>query len=250
MTATPEKSKPAEPGVQPPGWGADELTKFLEAAHQNQYATFHRKRPAMSKLVAIDAEFAKVSKGWLNPPSGIVAMLFLRSHAAFRTAAGLAMGGQVAETFVQCRSMLEYAAYAVHVHRDQALETVWLNRHQDAASLDAQKNAFSHRKVAASVTAANLHAGKRFEDMYQRTIDFGGHPNERSVTGNMKMVHEPDRVVMLAIMQHGDGVELDSALKTVGQCGMICLEMLETVYSAKFELLGIREAMLELRKGL
>jgi hypothetical protein len=38
----------------------------------------------------------------------------------------------------------------------------------------------------ATVTAVNQHAAKRFEELYQRTIDFGGHPNERSVTGNRR----------------------------------------------------------------
>jgi hypothetical protein len=238
------------PKNAPPGWGDDELSKFLDAAHRNQYATFHSKRAAMGLLVAIDAEFAKVSKNWLNPQSEIAAMLFLRCHAAFRTAAGLAMAGQAAETYVQCRAMLEFGAYAAHIHRSPGLGQVWLDRHQDTASMDAQKSAFSHRKVAASVTAANRHAGARFKEMYQRTIDFGGHPNERSVTGNIKLVEEADRRVMLAIMQHGDGIQLDAALKTVAQCGMISLEMLEIVYGAKFELLGIKEAMLKLRKSL
>ena len=64
------------------------------------------------------------------------------------------------------------------------------------------------------------------------------------------MIEEPDRRVMLAIMLHGDGLALDYALKTVAQCGMISFEMLKTVYSAKFTLLGIRAAMLELRKSL
>jgi hypothetical protein len=99
--------------------------------------------------------------------------------------------------------------------------TVWLNRHQDEAGMKASKKAFQHVAVAASVVAANQHAGKRFEDLYQRTIDWGGHPNERSVTGNMRVIKEPDRRVMLAIMLHGDGVALEMALKTVAQCGMV-----------------------------
>ena len=70
------------------------------------------------------------------------------------------------------------------------------------------------------------------------------------MTGNMKMLEEPDRRVMLAIMLHGDGLYLDHALKTVAQCGMISLEILEIVYEAKFSLLGIKAAMLELRKSL
>jgi len=246
----PQATASSSRDVKPPGWGSDELTAFIDAAHSNQYATFFRKWPATEKLVAIDAEFGKVTKTWVNPASEIVALLFVRCHGAFRTAAGLAMAGQAVETYVQCRSMLEYGAYAVHIHRDPPLGIVWLNRHQSPKQLAEQKDAFLHGKVAASVTAANQHAGKRFEDLYQRTIDFGGHPNERSVTGNTKMIEETDRRVMLAVLQHGDGPELEMALKTVAQCGMVALEMFQAVYSPKFELLGINAAMLELRKGL
>jgi hypothetical protein len=204
----------------------------------------------MTKLMAIDAQFAKVTKGWLNPKSEIAAMLFIRCHGAYRTACGPAMSGQAAECYVQCRSVLEYAAYAVHINRDPSLENVWLNRHQDKAGMKASKKAFQHDAVLASVTAANRHAAKRFETIYQCTIDFGGHPNERAVTANMKMIKEPDRREMLAILQHGDGVKLDMALKTTARCGMIALELLETIYGAKFELLGIKAAMLDLRRGL
>jgi hypothetical protein len=127
---------------------------------------------------------------------------------------------------------------------------VWLDRHQSEKQLAAQRTAFSHRRVAVSIAAANRHAGERFETLYQRTIDFGGHPNERSVTGNMKMVKEPDRRVMLAVLQHGDGPELDMALKTVAQCGAVALEMLQVIYNARFELLGINAAMFAWRKVL
>jgi hypothetical protein len=249
-------AKPPSPPVvvrtnaPPPGWAKDELTKFLQETHQQQYATFHNKKEAVGRLVALDELFVRVSKNWLNPPSEVEAMLFLRCHAAFRAAAGEAMAGQAVECYRQCRGMLENAAYAVHIRRDPSLATVWLNRHRDEAGMKASKKAFRYIAVTASVAAANQHAGKRFADLYQRTIDWGGHPNERSVTGNMKMIEEPDRRVMLAIMLHGDGVELDMALKTVAQCAMVSLELLQILYNAKFEILGINAAMVGLRKGL
>ena len=244
----PSASTPSSNG-KPPGWGSDELSKFLEAAHRNQYATFVRKRDAMAKLVAIDEQFAKVTKGWLNPKSEIAAMLFIRCHGAYRTACGLAMSGQAAECYVQCRSVLEYAAYAVHINRDPPLGKIWLNRHENEAGLKASRKVFQHVTVLKSVTAANRHAAERFETIYQRMIDYGGHPNERAVTGNMKMIEAPDRLEMLAILQHGDGLELDMALKTTAQCGMIALELFETIYGPKFELLGIKAAMLGLRRS-
>jgi hypothetical protein len=42
--------------------------------------------------------------------------------------------------------------------------------------MKASKKAFQHVTVLRSVTAANRHAAERFETIYQRTIDFGGHP--------------------------------------------------------------------------
>ncbi len=116
--------------------------------------------------------------------------------------------------------------------------------------MKASKKAFQHSAVVASVTVANQHAGQRFSDLYQRTIDLGAHPNERSVTGNMKIIKEPDRLSMSAIMLHGDGIQLDAALRTTAQCGMVSLELLQVLYNAKFELLGIDAAMLDLRKNL
>jgi hypothetical protein len=83
----------ARSNTPPPGWGNDELSKFLQATHQQQYATFFNKREAVGRLVAIDGLFVRVSTGWLNPESEIEAMLFLRCHAAFRAAAGEAMAG-------------------------------------------------------------------------------------------------------------------------------------------------------------
>src|ERR1700743_689359 len=79
----------------PPGWGEDELSKFLQETHQQQYATFHNKREATGRLIAIDELFARISKGWLNPKSEIAALPFLRCHAAMRAAAGEAMAAQV-----------------------------------------------------------------------------------------------------------------------------------------------------------
>ncbi|MFA5898222.1 MAG: hypothetical protein WC829_03820 [Hyphomicrobium sp.] len=232
----------------PPSWGDDELTSFLQSAHQNQYATFLGKRDAVAKLVAIDGLFARVTKDWINPPSQILAMLFIRCVGAYRTACSLAMSGQAAECYLQCRSVLEYAAYAVHINRNPTLGEVWLDRHVDEEGIRSSKRAFLHVAVLDSVKAANRHAAQRFEAIYQLTIDLGAHPNERAVTANIQMTEEADRWQMLGILLHGDGVQLDMALKTVAQCGMVGLELFETVYGAKFQLLGIKSGMLSLRR--
>ena len=105
-------------------------------------------------------------------------------------------------------------------------------------------------QVVQSVKAANVHAADRFEKLYQRSIDFGGHPNERSVTGSMKMVEQTDRREVLAVMLHGDDLAFNAGLKSVAQCAMVSLEMLQVIFNARFELLGVNAEMLRLRREL
>jgi len=241
---------PSNRSSTPPGWGQDGLSSFWEAGRRNQIGTFANKRLLFSKLVGIDNAFTAVSERWSNPKDPVAALLFLRCHAAFKTASGLAAAGQAAETSAMHRSMLEYAAYALHINRNPTLGKVWLDRHQDDASLEASRSAFSHNKVKMTVFAVNQHAGKRFEELYQWTIDSGGHPNERSATGNLQMVDEGDRRIMQAIFQHADGPQLDLVLKRTAQCGICSLEILQGVFNSLFELLGVNAAILELRNGL
>lgn len=59
-----------------------------------------------------------------------------------------------------------------------------------------------------------------------------------------------DRRKMLAVMLHGDDVAFNSGLKSVAQCAMVSLEMLQAIFNARFELLGVNEAMIALRAGL
>jgi hypothetical protein len=66
----------------------------------------------------------------------------------------------------------------------------------------------------------------------------------------MKMVDEPGKRTILSIMQHDDTVQLDCVLKSVAQCALVSLELLQVVFNARFEILGINAAMLELRKDL
>ena len=148
------------------------------------------------------------------------------------------------------RSMLEYAAYALHINRNPDLAQVWLDRHQDEASMEESRNAFSHKKFNKTVVAVNQHAGKRFEELYQWTIDAGAHPNERSVTENMTMADEAGGLTMLAIIQHADGPQLDVALKRTAQCGVCSLEIFQGIFNPLFELLGVNAAILELWKDL
>jgi hypothetical protein len=58
------------------------------------------------------------------------------------------------------------------------------------------------------------------------------------------------RILMIECAVHLPPRGAGMALRTVAQCGVVSLELLQVLYNAKFELLGINADMLALRKGL
>jgi hypothetical protein len=219
-------------------------------ARDNQVATFANKTQEFARLAAIDRAFLTVVKDWINPASEVAAMLFLRSHSAYRAATMLACAGQAVECYAVNRTALEFAGYAIHIHRNPADAMIWLDRRKNSAALKAARRGFSHDKILASAKSANLHAAQRFESLYQQTIDFGAHPNELSVTGHIAMVEEDDRRVMNSIYLHSDDTGLAMAMKTTARCGVCSLELLQCVFNARFELMGVNAMMPHLKQGL
>lgn len=248
LPATKQLSKDGQ--RTPPGWCSDSLSDFMEAAHQNRFATFVNKNGAYTRLSRLDACFLRIATDWTNPKSFITPHLFLRSHAAYRAACEHALGGQLAELFPEVRACLEYASYALHLHSNPGLEEVWLRRHDDAAAMKEVKDEFKISNVRATLKKANVHAANVFDQLYQRAIDFGGHPNERAITGNLAVEERVSGTEFQQIYLHGDGLALDHGIKTTAQTGVCALEILREVFTARFELLGVRAELLRLRKGL
>lgn len=234
----------------PPGWGDDSLSAFLEDAHHNRMSNFIRKNDWYQKLAVIDACYARITKDWHNPKDKIAALFFVRSLGAFRAACEHALAGQVPEIFPEARTCIEIAGYALHIHKNPALGEIWLKRHDDAASKKASKNQFTPTAVRGTIEKANRKAAEVYAYLYQLSIDLGAHPNERSLTRNMRITKSEDGSLHEQVLLHGDGLYLDHGLKTVAQAGVCALEIFQEIFGPRFELLGVRSRLLHLRQGL
>ena len=234
----------------PQGWGGDGLTEFLEAAHQNRFATFANKPTEYQRLAGIDEAFSRIEGGWTNPPNLITPLLFFRCHAAFRATCEHAMAGQIVDAFVSIRNLIETAGYAIHIHRNPSAAEIWLKRHDDEASAKLIKSEFTIANVRRSIRSANQAGHDVFQMLYERSIDFGGHPNERAITGSMSLEQEEDHSKYKLVLLHGDGLPLDHALKSAAQAGVCALDIMGDVFSARYELLGVRERLISLKNGL
>ena len=223
---TEESTKPL-----PPKWTNDSLSDFADAAFRNMLATFVQKKPQFGMLIEIDGLYVEIGKS-LSHPENVLAPLFVtRSHSAYRTGCQLASGGQVSEAFCVLRACLECALYCLHIYEHDSLGEVWLRRHDTEASLNASRKKFSHGKVIATLRKTDPKLCSTIQGLYERTIDYGGHPNERSITGSMKMEASEDEVGVKQYYLHGDSLYLEHGLKSSAQIGLGGLYILRHRFS-------------------
>jgi hypothetical protein len=129
--------------------------------------------------------------------------VFLEFNSFMLLLAGMrtAISGHAAAIFPVLRTALESASYAYLMIDDQSLETIWSNRHRDKASLKACRKAFTSAvsMVAKKLNAIQADSGTYIEEIYEASIDFGAHPNTRSIFGHVN-TEEDDEIVQVRLV--------------------------------------------------
>jgi hypothetical protein len=130
----------------PPGWGSDDLSKYLDDARHNAYATFHNLKGDYRRFSDIDLAFRKAIDSLLNTADWFAAFFLLRTHSSILTGVSLAMSGQVPEGYACLRLALENSLYGFYLSKNPSAQITWLNRHESA---DAKKRfAISSKSVS------------------------------------------------------------------------------------------------------
>jgi hypothetical protein len=231
------------------------LDRFLEVLPKNQVANRARFPGQYQIIQRIDHCFVTAGKhlSYLIPV--LVGPLFLRSQYAYKTAAGMTLAGQVAESFVMTRSCLEYAGYALAIFAEQRLEgaptreEVFVNRNLDDESQKAQKAEFRVSRIRANILNYDQKLAANFKLFYDRSIEYGGHPNPYGVLTAMKMETKDNQLTSITTLALTDDPTITMfAMQNVAQVGLTSLCIFQIMCEAKFELLGIRAEMDALKR--
>jgi hypothetical protein len=215
----------------------DNLLPFLQVVGNNQRATIARFPADFELIRRVNICLSTVGQKLINPQPVMCAVLFQRCQYAFKTTAALALAGQVVEAFVMMRSCLEYAGYGLVIFNDPTLEAVFSSRHISATDMAAKVIESFDKKLA-----------DLFGNFYERAIDFGGHPNPHAMFSTMYMPDpNPDNSLTMYAMVT-DETNLRHAMKSVAQVGLATLFIFQHIWKPKFELLGIRTEMNQLRQ--
>lgn len=151
--------------------------------------------PILQTLHTFDAYFRKTlwrDGSSLNP---MAMMLSMNAYMLFLAGVRVAMTGHVSAVFPVLRAALESACYGYLIAKDPGLGSVWTDRHKDGAARKACRKAFGSAvtEVSKQVEREQPGGGQWLAAAYDVAIDFGAHPNIKSVFGHVRMQEDdPD----------------------------------------------------------
>lgn len=227
----------------PPCWAGDDLSLFIQMANENTYAIFHNKKREFEIIKYIDKLYGTVIDHLLNPEDFLASMLLLRSHATYRGACRMSLSGQIYEAFVLLRSCIESSLYALHIDKNPSAGKKWLNRHISEASLKDAKKEFKFCTVIKTLQSVDYSISQTTKLVYERTIDYGGHPNERAISSSMKVIEKEGRKEYRQLYLIGDTEALTFGLNSTAQVGLCALYILRHVFKERFDIIGITQKM-------
>ncbi len=170
------------------GWGKDILTRTIENAFCNVGVSFLKLKPYFELLIKTDEIFRDVSilLSYSSLDGLIAVSLFGRAKGCFFGAVRLSCSGQITETWTLLRACLENTLYAFYIAENPEYAKVWTDRHDSEDQKRKCKNVFRVGNVMKALEAKSKGIAKEAKDLYDTTIDFGAHPNERSLFMNLE----------------------------------------------------------------
>jgi len=234
----------------PEGWGSDLLSLFIENARRNTLATFTNLKPLFGHLRAIDGVFRDIIDNLNNSPDWFAAFFLFRAHCSYLAALRLSLSGQVAESYPILRSCIEASLYGLYMTHKPESRYVWANRHDDEKNKNACRNEFAVGKLLSFLESIDKNIHSILSQVYERTIDLGGHPNERSIFSNLRRSESEDSIRIDLIYLATDGPTLRASLLTSAQVGIVVLDVFRTIFRERFDLLGLSHRLEKLRQGV
>ena len=235
----------------PDSWTNDSLSEYTDTAINNIAATYANNKTEYPLISKVDSIYLDIAQGLNNPGGRVVeSILLFRSHASFRASAMLAMCGMCPETFVQLRNCLENALYSLHIYKNKGYDEIWLNRHTDEDSLKAVKNKFKMFDVKKTLEKTDPLNYKVSSQLYDRTIDFGAHPNEMASTSSLTIEKNKGDIKFEQSYLTGGTMQQQHAMKSTAQVGVCSLYVFREIFKNRFDILGLTAKMDKLRDVL
>lgn len=237
-------------GRKPPGWGDDRLAAFLDLASDNVLGTYAQFRPQYDTVLQVDSAYVRFMENLLNPGDPVAPLFVLQAHASYRAAAGLAISCQPSPAFMVMRGCLESSLYGLYFHRNPATFEAWTRRHESDQAKQRVKDEFTTRRLKDCLAQVDASTEEAVARLYEKTIDFGAHPNVAALAGAFRTASAADRYQFQVMYLTKEPEVIRGTLKSVAQAGVCSLLIFRNVFPERFDLLSITDTLRHLRGRL
>jgi hypothetical protein len=228
----------------------DSLSQFLYQAALKSHETIDAFHSQYSRLVDIDAAFVRIQENLDDSDEWFAALMFLRTHASYRATVRLAVSGQLPETYAILRATIENALYGLYLSRNKSSVDTWLQRNDSPRFKQLVRSEFTIASLMRLLKTLDQRTHGIAEHLYDLAIDMGAHPNQFSLTGNLRIEASVNKTLLKVAYLSGDALGIQVSLKTAAQLGVCCLSIFRHVFEKRFELLGITQLLGKLERGL
>lgn len=202
--------------------GDDSFRAYLTAGTENLDEILEAGSPFLTMMDDLDSFLNQyVSGPSVQIDNPIIHLM--RTNARFLLMTGFRIGltGHVAAIFPVLRTALETGCYALLMSKSDSLPEIWLSRNSSPEGLRACKNAFN-KPIKDAQKLVDEHdpiLGAWMYELYESTIDFGAHPNAKTVTLHTRISDEEG-------MTRLDNIGLYGLDNYGYECGLLaCVEL-------------------------
>ena len=206
-------------------------------------------REAYDLLNDINRIFERLGDGLDNTPEVFSLFFVRRTHASYLGAVRLSISAQLCEAYMVLRGCLENALYGLYFFKNPESRRVWLNRHDNAESRRLAGREVKYQKLLACLKSANKHTSETADELYDRTIDYGAHPNERALSQSLTRLNlTKERWEFSMSYLSEDFAPFRACLLTSARVGVCSLDIFREVFKERFDILGISDDLGNLRE--
>jgi hypothetical protein len=231
-----------------PAWGADPLGKFIDAAQANAQATFSDDHERYQALADVDGVFRQLIPSVGDAPERLSAVMLMRAHGAFLTAARLALSGQVAEAYALLHGLLRTALQGVFVAGSASRQQLWANRNDDDDARKRMQLVFKSENIRRHFRQIDAATAAICDKLMRRTLDHSAHPNTYADVFRAPSDAAPLRDFTQEYFVHGGEVQR-FCLRSAAQVGICCLSMFYYVFPNQYRASDIPDRLNKLRHG-
>jgi hypothetical protein len=148
------------------------------------------------------------------------------------------------------RGCLENALYGLYVTRNSSSQETWLRRHDDEESKKKVRKEFKISNLLDLLEKNDKNLHGIADELYERTIDYGGHPNERAFFSVAKKSGDEHKPTIQSAYLIGNEPALQLCLKSCAQIGLCSLSIFQLIYRERFDILGLSDEMKAVKRGL